>query len=77
MIVRSLFICGLLPLYAVLLALSVRAARRRAAARTCMSTAPVAPVAPFLKHFLQQCAGFPILCLVLISLTVIFPGRLP
>ncbi|MFD9791350.1 hypothetical protein ACFWXK_10405 [Streptomyces sp. NPDC059070] len=73
MIVRSLFVYGLLPLYGILVARSVRAARRK-------PTVPAAPPGqpiPFWRHFLQHCAGFPLMCLLLISLIWVFPGRLP
>uniref|UniRef100_A0AAU2V713 Uncharacterized protein n=1 Tax=Streptomyces sp. NBC_00003 TaxID=2903608 RepID=A0AAU2V713_9ACTN len=73
MIVRSLFTYGLLPLYAVLLARSVRAARRKTATPAATPREPL----PFWQHFLQQCAGFPIVCLLLISLVWVFPGRMP
>ncbi|MFD9794084.1 hypothetical protein ACFWXK_24400 [Streptomyces sp. NPDC059070] len=70
MIVRSLFVYGLLPLYAVLLALSVQAARRRTTAPAATRRDPL----PFWRHFLQHCAGFHLVCLLLIW---VFPGRLP
>ncbi|MFK8911639.1 hypothetical protein [Streptomyces sp. YS-3] len=73
MIVRTLFTYGLLPLYAVLLARSVWAARRQAGAPAAPPRGPL----PFWQHYLQHCAGFPLLCLVLISLVWVFPGRLP
>ncbi|PKV82685.1 hypothetical protein BX283_0130 [Streptomyces sp. TLI_146] len=73
MILRSLFLCGVLPLYAVLLALAVRSARRR---RAYPPPAPASDV-PFLWIYLRGCAGFPLLWFALLGLTWFFPGRLP
>ncbi|MFD9793756.1 hypothetical protein ACFWXK_22745 [Streptomyces sp. NPDC059070] len=73
MILRSTFLYAVLPVYGVVLALSVRAARRR---RTGPQGAPSGD-APFLWLYLRNCAAFPLLCLALIALIGVFPGRLP
>ncbi|MFE9558458.1 hypothetical protein ACFYMW_36510 [Streptomyces sp. NPDC006692] len=69
----SIWAYGLLPGYGVWLACAVRRAHRQNTARR---PAPRRP-APFWQHYLKCCAGFPLLCLALIALTLLFPGRIP
>lgn len=69
---RAAFLYGALPCFAVLLGLNVWA-------RTRLAVRPAAKARemPFLLHWLRSCAGFPLVCLLLIGLSMVFPGRLP
>ncbi|MEU8963445.1 MULTISPECIES: hypothetical protein [unclassified Streptomyces] len=73
MIFRSLFLYILLPGYGVWLVCAVRTAHRRTPTP---EPSPPAPI-PFWLQYLQGCAGFPLLCLALISLTCVWTGRIP
>ncbi|MEU3499511.1 hypothetical protein ABZ726_01655 [Streptomyces hundungensis] len=68
----SLWAFGVLPGYGVWLLLAVRNAHRR-------NTTPPPPQREpaFWQHYLKCCAAFPLLCLGLISLTLLWPGRIP
>ncbi|MFE9559045.1 hypothetical protein ACFYOD_37065 [Streptomyces sp. NPDC006703] len=70
----SLWAYGVLPGYGVWLLVAVRIAHRR---NTTPAPPPRRRPAPFWKHYLQNCAAFPLLCLALISLTLFWPGRIP
>uniref|UniRef100_UPI003F491F6F hypothetical protein n=1 Tax=Streptomyces sp. CA-136453 TaxID=3240050 RepID=UPI003F491F6F len=71
MIFRSLFLYAALPGYGVWLAHSVWTAHHRTRAPE-----PRRPD-PFWLHYLKGCAGFPLLCIALISLTMVWTGRIP
>ncbi|MFI5705189.1 hypothetical protein ACIA78_34765 [Streptomyces xanthochromogenes] len=71
MFFRSLFLYVLLPGYGVWLAHAVWTAHRRTPASTSRQAAP------FWLHYLKGCAGFPLLCLALISLALVWTGRIP
>lgn len=69
----ALWAYGVLPGYGVWLVYAVRIAHRR-------NTAPPPPrrhPAPFWQQYLKGCAAFPLVCLGLISLTLVWPGRIP
>lgn len=69
----SLWAYGVLPGYGVCLAYSVRKAHRRT---TAPHPAPRRP-APFWRHYLKNCACFPLVCLALIGTLLIWPDRVP
>ncbi|MFE9121404.1 hypothetical protein [Streptomyces sp. NPDC007172] len=71
MIFRTLFLYAMLPGYGVWLARSVWTAHRRTP-----ETAPRRP-APFWLQYLKGCAGFPLLCIALVSLMFVWTGRIP
>ncbi|MFF3159092.1 hypothetical protein [Streptomyces sp. NPDC057910] len=73
MIFRNLFVYAVLPGYGIWLVCAVWTAHRRTSTP---DAAPRRPT-PFWLHYLQGCAGFPLLCLALISLTLVWTGRIP
>ncbi|GAA0612286.1 hypothetical protein [Streptomyces crystallinus] len=70
MILRTTLVYVIVPLYFALLIASIRARRTTAA------PSPCAPM-PFWRAYLRSCAAFPLGCLILIGLSLVFPGRLP
>ncbi|MFE4497133.1 hypothetical protein ACFRKD_32275 [Streptomyces niveus] len=73
MIMRHLFLYGVLPGFLAVLLLHVHTKSRPAAAMKEKGQAEPS----FVAHYLKSCAGFPLICLFLISLVAAFPGRIP
>ncbi|MEV8396722.1 hypothetical protein [Streptomyces niveus] len=70
---RNLFLYGVLPGFLAVLFLHVHAKARPAAPKTDKGQEEPS----FSVLYLKSCAGFPLVCLVLISGALLFPGRIP
>lgn len=73
MILRSLFLYAVLPLYGLWLMSTVR---RRHQILTGRRPPRPAPVRTFARSYLHSC-GFLMFCLILIAMSLVFTGRVP
>lgn len=74
MIFRNIFWYGLCPAYALLVCHAVYVKIRARNLPAVLLTE--ARELPFPMYFLKNCAAFPLLCLLLLSLSAL-PGRIP